>query len=72
VVFDMESVGEIDTSGTDALERLRQDLLAAGTSTVLARVHAQILDYLNRIGSRDVFGDDTVFPSVRDAVQHHT
>lgn len=72
VVFDMESVSEIDTSGTDALERLRQDLLAAGTSTVLARVHAQILDYLNRIGSRDVFGDDTVFPSVRDAVQHHT
>jgi SulP family sulfate permease len=69
VVFDMEGVNDIDTSGTDVLVRLRRDLLAGGTSTVLARVHGPVLAYLERAGSLRAFGEGTVFGSVRSAVE---
>ena len=68
IVFDMESVYEIDTQGADALGRLVRDLSEKGVTLVLAAPHAPVRDLLERLQVTDDFGPDGVFDSVEAAL----
>jgi sulfate permease, SulP family len=68
IVFDMESVYEIDTQGADALGRLVRDLSAKGVTLVLAAPHAPVRDLLERLQITQDFGPHGVFDSVGAAL----
>jgi anti-anti-sigma regulatory factor len=68
IVLDLEAVYEVDTEGADSLVRLRRDLEGRDVTLVLARTHAQVRDYLDRAGCLEALEPDSLFATVRDAV----
>ena len=68
VVLDCDAIAEIDTTGTEALRDLHDTLARAQIRLLLARANAGIVDYLRRDGVLRALGDDSVYPTIREAV----
>jgi len=68
LVFDAESVSDLDTSGAQALADLVTQLRADGIRFVLARSRATFEEQLDRTGYADVLPPQDRFPTVRAAV----
>jgi len=69
VVIDCDAISETDTTGSGALHDLHDTLERAGIRLVLARVHADVLEYLKRDGVLKGLGADAVYPTVGEAVE---
>lgn len=76
VIVDGEDMFDIDTTAAAKLIELRTGLAAKGIALSLARVHVPTLEAMRREGVLEAVGEDSVFPTVHDAVQafrdHHT
>lgn len=68
VVIDCDAISQTDTTGSSALDDLHDTLDRAGIRLVLARVHADVLEYLKRDGVLKGLGADAVYPTVGEAV----
>ncbi|HSO05038.1 MAG TPA: STAS domain-containing protein, partial [Candidatus Limnocylindrales bacterium] len=68
LVFDAESVSDLDTSGAQALADLVSQLKDDGIRFVLARSRATFEEQLRRTGQDDVLPPEDRFPTVRAAV----
>jgi MFS superfamily sulfate permease-like transporter len=68
VVLDMEAVGDIDSSATQMLAELGQDLEEQGVALVFARLKGHVAAYLTRAGIGAPAGPVAVFLEVDDAV----
>jgi high affinity sulfate transporter 1 len=69
VVIDAEAVHLTDTDGADILIQVANALRSQGTSLVVARVHRPVLALWRRAGVVDAIGEESVFETVREAVQ---
>jgi high affinity sulfate transporter 1 len=67
VVLDCETIQEVDTTGLDALVRLKEDLDGEGITFDLAHLRAGVLSFFERMGAVDRFGRDHIFLTVRAA-----
>lgn len=65
VVLDAETVPEVDVTAAEMLHQLRGDLDREGVRLLVARDIGQVRDVLRRAGA----GEDSVLPSVEDAVR---
>jgi sulfate permease, SulP family len=68
LVFDAESVTDLDTSGAQALATLVSELKDKGIRFVLARSRATFEEQLRKTGQDDVLPREDRFPTVRAAV----
>lgn len=68
VVVDCDAIAEVDTTGCDALGEVRQTLSEAGIRLLLARVNEGVVAYMRQDGVLEEFGEDALFPTIRDAV----
>ncbi len=68
VVLDMESVSDIDSTATEMLLELVEDIHARGIGFALARLKRPVADYLQRAGLFEAVGEDRVYREVDDAV----
>jgi high affinity sulfate transporter 1 len=66
-VLDAEVMMFVDTTGSDALEEVRRNLVAGGKTMALARARGKFLEMLVRTGFVDRLGKDYVFATVEDA-----
>ena len=64
-------MSDIDTTATQQLGELLDDLDAVGIDVSWARVRQPVLDMLERSGLLDRIGEDHVFLEVDDAVTHY-
>jgi sulfate permease, SulP family len=67
-VLNMEANVEVDITALDALDRVRQDLVARGIVFALARVKQDLLDDLTAFGLAASVGADHIFPTLPTAV----
>lgn len=72
VVLDFQAIAETDTTGTDALRQVHDTLARAHIRLLLARVDADVMEYLKRDGVLRTLGNDVVYPTIRDAVKAGT
>ena len=68
VVLDMESVSEVDSTATEMLLEVVQDLRAGGIGLALARLKGPVADYLERAGLFEAVGRERVYLEVDVAV----
>jgi len=68
VVLDLESVSEVDSTATEMLLELAEDLRDRGIGLALARLKRPVADYLERAGLFEAVGRDRVYMEVDDAV----
>ena len=68
VVLDLESVSDVDSTATETLLELAEDLHARGIGLALARLKGPVSDYLERAGLFDIVGRDRIYLEVDDAV----
>ena len=68
LIFDAESVSDLDTSGAQTLADLVSQLKDDGIRFVLARSRATFEEQLSRTGQGDVLPPEDRFPTVRAAV----
>jgi high affinity sulfate transporter 1 len=68
VVLDLESVSDVDSTATETLLELVDDLSARGIGLALARLKAPVAEYLEGAGLFQVIGRDQVYLEVSDAV----
>jgi SulP family sulfate permease len=71
LLIDAEGMSDIDTTATQQLGELLDELDAAGIEVLWARVRQPVLDMLERSGLLDRIGDDHIFLEVDDAVAHY-
>ena len=57
LVLDLETVYEVDTQGADTLATLGADLGSRGVQFRTARVHGDVLDYVESSGSLARLGE---------------
>jgi sulfate permease, SulP family len=69
VVIDCDAISETDTTGSGALHDVHATLERADIHLLLARVHADVLEYLKRDGVLEEFGADAVYPTIGEAVE---
>jgi sulfate permease, SulP family len=69
VVIDCDAISETDTTGSGALHDVHDTLERADIDLVLARVHADVLEYLKRDGVLKDLGSDAVYPTIGEAVE---
>ena len=69
VVINAEAITDLDTTGVDVLDRLREDLDATGTGLAFARVRNPVLRMMQRTGLIERLGEDDVFLTIDIAVQ---
>ena len=67
-VLNVEANVEVDSTGLEALEALREELTARGIEFALARVKQDLLDALTAYGITEAVGRDRVFPTLPTAV----
>lgn len=72
LVFDAESVTDLDASGAQVLADLVSELRADGIRFLLARSRATFEEQLDRTGHADVLPPEDRFPTVRAAVSSVT
>ncbi|WP_242489978.1 SulP family inorganic anion transporter [Noviherbaspirillum cavernae] len=68
VLFCAGSVNDIDASGVDTLEALRETLFGEGVELYLSAVKKQVWDVLDRAGVITDLGSDHVFATDREAM----
>ncbi len=68
VVINAEAITDLDTTGVDVLDRLREDLEATGTRLAFARIRNPVLRMMERTGFADRLGEDNIFLTVDAAV----
>jgi MFS superfamily sulfate permease-like transporter len=68
VVLDMESVADTDSTATQTLVELLDDLGARGVTVVFARLKSPVAAYFGRAGIDAVTDPERVFMEVDDAV----
>ena len=71
LLIDAEGMSDLDTTATQQLGELLDDLDTVGIDVSWARVRQPVLDMLERSGLMDRIGQDHVFLEVDDAVSHH-
>jgi MFS superfamily sulfate permease-like transporter len=59
---------EVDITGLDAVERLREELQSRGIVFAMARVKQDLLDDLRAYGLADSIGPDRLFPTLPTAL----
>ena len=69
VVIDCDAISETDTTGSGALHDVHGTLERADIRLVLARVHADVLEYLKRDGVLGDLGADALYPTIGEAVE---
>ena len=67
-LLNVEANVEVDITGLDALESLRETLAARGIQVALARVKQDLLTSLNAFGLADRIGRDRLFPTMPTAL----
>jgi len=67
-VLNMEANVEVDITGLDAVERVRQELRSRGVVFALARVKQDLLTQLDAFGLSAEVGADRIFPTLPTAV----
>ena len=67
-VLNCEAIVELDVTGADALEELRQELVADGVVVGLARAKQDLIAQLGPTGLPDRIGADRIFPTLPTAV----
>jgi SulP family sulfate permease len=68
LLIDAEGMSDIDTTATQQLGELLDDLDAVGIDVSWARVRQPVIDMLERSGLMDRIGSDDIFLEVDDAV----
>jgi len=68
VLINAEAITDLDTTGVDVLDRLREDLEVTGTRLAFARVRNPVLRMMQRTGFADRLGEDNIFLTVDAAV----
>lgn len=69
VILSMRGVPLIDTSGYEALERLRNDLKLEGGVLMLAGLNDPVTAYLKRLGFLEHIGEENIFWSADQALR---
>ena len=67
-MINAEAITDLDTTGVDVLDRLREDLEATGTRLAFARIRNPVLRMMERTGFADRLGEDNIFLTVDAAV----
>jgi SulP family sulfate permease len=70
VLWDLEVTTDLDITSADMLRRTEQELRAGGTDLMFARVRDPVRDTFRRSGLLRIVGEDHVFLTVDDGVQH--
>lgn len=70
LVLDMESIGQIDSTGEEMLEKLADRLKSAGIEFYLARVKRRVYRALQRSGLARHIGEERFFRERKLAIQH--
>jgi SulP family sulfate permease len=68
IVIDMESVSDVDSTATEMLLELAEDMRCRGIGLALARLKGPVAEYLERAGLFDALGRERVYLEVDDAV----
>jgi high affinity sulfate transporter 1 len=68
LVLDAEAVTHVDSTGTDALVDLTNDLRRDGIALVLARLRTAMQEQLEAAGVLEAVGSGRIYPTVRAAV----
>jgi SulP family sulfate permease len=68
LLIDAEGMSDIDTTATQQLGELLDDLDAVGIDVSWARVRQPVIDMLERSGLMDRIGSDDIFLEADDAV----
>jgi SulP family sulfate permease len=69
LVLDLEATSQLETTSTDMLEHLHDELAARGVSLYLARVMHPVSSVLDRAGFLDKLGDDHIWHSISQCVR---
>jgi len=69
VVLDMNRLVQLDTTGLEGLENLRDKLEKRGCTLILCGLNSQPGSLLYRAGFIDAIGDDNVCPDIKQALQ---
>jgi high affinity sulfate transporter 1 len=69
LVFDAEGVSTIDSSGTQMLEQLAEQMQQGPISLAMARAKQPVLDALDASGLVDLIGSANFYPNVESAVK---
>ena len=67
-LLNVEANVEVDITGLDAVERLREELQSRGIVFAMARVKQDLLDDLRAYGLADSIGPDRLFPTLPTAL----
>jgi len=70
VLWDLEVTTDLDITSADMLRRTEQELRAGGTDLMFARVRDPVRDMFRRSGLLRLVGEDQLFLTVDDGVQH--
>jgi high affinity sulfate transporter 1 len=68
VIIDGEMIYEMDTTATDELVKLHDDLTEAGVDVYIARLHARVLDFFRRDRAGERVLEENIFITIREAV----
>jgi MFS superfamily sulfate permease-like transporter len=71
VLLDLELTNELDVPSADMLKELNDDLEAAGTQLMLARVRPAVRDLLDRSGVTDAIGKEHIYGRVLEGLLVH-
>lgn len=70
IVLICSAVNLIDASALETLERIIEDLKAAGVKLYLAEVKGPVTDRLEKVGFLEHFGRENIFLSTHQAMEH--
>lgn len=68
LVFDAEGVSTVDSTGTEMLEQLVDQLATMGIELAVARAKAPLLEALETAGLTDRIGATNLYPNIEAAV----
>ncbi len=71
VLVDAESMHGLDITAAEMLQELRNELSEANIAVLMARVHGQVRDMMDRAGLTESIGVEHLFPSVRAGVAYY-
>lgn len=70
LVLDMESVGQVDSTGEEMLEKLADRLKSAGISFYIARTKLRVYEAFQRSGLAKHIGEERFFRERKYAISH--
>jgi high affinity sulfate transporter 1 len=68
LIIDGSTVNTIDSTGAETLEALARDLARQGIRLGLAAFRTETQNILHRMGAMDVIGTDSVYPTLKSAM----